>query len=427
MFAQRLIKNCGLAAALCALLLIVPATAEASTSVDVKRAMNGLSGAAGAYAWNLSDGHAVAGRRQDTARSMASNTKLFTAASALLRFGTGGRFSTGIYSNGRIVNGKLSGDVHLRGGGDPLFGGSSYVTTYFGSRATLETLAARLKSAGVRKIMGGVYGDQGAFDARRGTLYSNWAPSSDIGGLIGGLIVDKGWTRGSFQRSPAVFAAQRLRAALRNAGIAITSSATGARTTPSSAARLAVVRSLPISALVRQMNKPSNNYLAEMLVKTLALPTTAADDGPTGGEVPLGTRPATTNRGSAAAVRYAADFGSRLSMVDGSGLSRSNTAAPREIVDLLRGMKRTVAFGDFRASLAIAGVDGTLAGRMRGSAAQRRCQAKTGTLSGVSSLSGYCTSAGGDLIAFSILQNGVSPFSARSQQDRLTSLIAGLR
>jgi D-alanyl-D-alanine carboxypeptidase/D-alanyl-D-alanine-endopeptidase (penicillin-binding protein 4) len=63
---------------------------------------------------------------------------------------------------------------------------------------------------------------------------------------------------------------------------------------------------------------------------------------------------------------------------------------------------------------------------MRGSAAHRKCFAKTGTLSNVSSLSGYCTTVGGDLVAFSIAQNRVNPGAARPQQDRVAAQIAAL-
>ena len=175
------------------------------------------------------------------------------------------------------------------------------------------------------------------------------------------------------------------------------------------------------------MDKPSNNYLAEMLAKSLAMPVSAADDDDDGGLVPLGNTSATTASGNSVSRRHAATFGSKVRLADGSGLSRSDNAAPREVVDLLRGVQKTPAFTDFKASLPIAGVDGTLASRMR--RLDRRtasCIAKTGTLSNVSSLSGYCTTAGGDLVAFSILQNRVSPAAARRQQDRVAALIAAL-
>ena len=84
-------------------------------------------------------------------------------------------------------------------------------------------------------------------------------------------------------------------------------------------------------------------------------------------------------------------------------------------------------FETFEESLAIAGVDGTLAKRMRGTSAQRRCKGKTGTLSNVSALSGYCETAGGRRVAFAILQNVVAPYNARAQQDRLVASIAALR
>lgn len=425
MFPTSSIFGRGPLLALLAFAFVLPAQAQATTSRDVKRAINGLSGGAGAYAWNVTDRRAVAGRNQTRARIIASNAKLFTSAAALARFGTGGRFSTAVHTNGTVTAGTLTGDLYLRGGGDPLFGNSSFVTTNFGSRATIETLADNLKAQGITRVSGGVIGDESAFDSRRGTAYSGWGRSGDIGGTLGGLIVNKGFVAGRYQASPPLFAAQRLAAALQASGIKVTTPSTAGRT-PAGARRLTFVRSLPVSALVRQMNKPSNNYLAEMLVKSLALSPGAADDDDDGGSVAIGSTPATTRAGYTAAVQYAASLGSRLKLLDGSGLSRSDRAAPREVVDLLRGIQKTVAFTDFRASLPIAGVDGTLHSRMTRSIAKNRCQAKTGTLSNVSTLSGYCTTIGGDLVAFSLLQNSVAPYSAKLQQDRVAGVIAGL-
>lgn len=409
-----------------ALLLALAPAAGATSNRDVKRAMNRLSGSSGAYAYNLTDGRAVAGRRQSSTRILASNTKLFTAAASLARYGTGGRFSTGVFAAGSIAGGVLTGDLYLRGGGDPLFGGKSYVTDYFGSYATLEALADQLKERGITRVTGTIYGDESVFDTRRGTSYSGWGTSGDIGGALGGLIVDKGFARGRWQANPPLYGAQRLRNVLKAKGIAV-SSKTGVATAPEESTRLAVVRSLPMSALVRQMDKPSNNYLAEFLLKDLSLPLSAASDDADGGAIALGSAKATTRRGARVAMRHAASFGSRVKLTDGSGLSRGDRAAPREVVDLLRGVQKTVAFTDFRASLPIAGVDGTLAKRMRGTAAYKSCQAKTGTLSNVSTLSGYCATAGGDLVAFSVLQNRVTPWLAHGQQDRVAAAIAGLR
>jgi D-alanyl-D-alanine carboxypeptidase/D-alanyl-D-alanine-endopeptidase (penicillin-binding protein 4) len=84
-------------------------------------------------------------------------------------------------------------------------------------------------------------------------------------------------------------------------------------------------------------------------------------------------------------------------------------------------------FDSWYASLPIAGRDGTLSDRMRGGAARGRCHAKTGTLSNVSALSGYCEALSGDLYAFSILMNGVYPPGARQLQDRMAQALAAER
>jgi D-alanyl-D-alanine carboxypeptidase/D-alanyl-D-alanine-endopeptidase (penicillin-binding protein 4) len=401
--------------------------AGASTGADVQRAVRALPANSGAYVWNISEQRAVAQAHSTRSRILASNTKLFTGAAVLARFGTGGRLSTGIYSTVKVKAGTVDGSIFIRGGGDPLFGSNDFVTRNFGSHATLEALADDLKDAGVRRIRGGIYGDQSAFDTRRGTAYSGWARNSDIGGVLGGLIVNKGFARGGYQSNPPRYAAERLRAALKARGVKVTSR-TGAKAAPRNATRLASVRSLPTSALVRQMNKPSNNYLAEMLAKIMALPTSAADDDRDGGELRIGAARSTTAMGTRAIERFAASLGSRVQLADGSGLSRHDRAAPHEVVDLLRGMRgRSGAYTDFWASLPIAGVDGTLRNRMHGTAAHKRCRAKTGTLSNVSSLSGYCRNATGDLIAFSIIQNFVSTPAAKAREDRIAALIAALR
>ena len=204
-------------------LALAPARADASTNTDVKRAMTGLSGGAGAYAWNITDGQGVAARNAGTGRIIASNAKLFTAAAILARYGTGGRFSTGVYTDGTLAAGTLTGDLYLRGGGDPLFGNASFVTTNFGSGATLEKLAEGLKSAGVKTVTGTIFGDESVFDSRRGTVYSGFSRNSDIGGSLGGLMVNKGFVNGRWQANPPAFAAQRLRAALQAVGIKVTS------------------------------------------------------------------------------------------------------------------------------------------------------------------------------------------------------------
>ncbi len=124
---------------------------------------------------------------------------------------------------------------------------------------------------------------------------------------------------------------------------------------------------------------------------------------------------------------FARSVGSRPRIADGSGLSRRNRASPRSVVRLLMGMRRRAEGAAYTESLAIAGRNGTLRSRMRRGPARRKCRAKTGTISGVSTLSGYCRARSDQIYAFSFLMNGVSPSRARRIQDRMAHAVAGVR
>jgi D-alanyl-D-alanine carboxypeptidase/D-alanyl-D-alanine-endopeptidase (penicillin-binding protein 4) len=126
------------------------------------------------------------------------------------------------------------------------------------------------------------------------------------------------------------------------------------------------------------------------------------------------------------ATAFARRLGARPRLVDGSGLARGNRASPYSIVRLLSAMYRRDDFDPFVDSLPIAGQDGTLFDRMRRGAAKFRCRGKTGTLSNVSALSGYCEAQTGDNYSYSILMNGVYPTGARRLQDRMLQAIAKL-
>ena len=165
-----------------------------------------------------------------------------------------------------------------------------------------------------------------------------------------------------------------------------------------------------MARLAALTNKPSDNFFAEMLVKDLALQ--AAGRG-------------TTRGGARLAAGFASRLGAGARLVDGSGLSRGNRASPLRVAKLLMAVReREDEFPAFFNSLSIAGRDGTLRSRMRGGAARGRCRGKSGTLSGVSAVSGYCTARSGDTYVFSILMNGVNPFGARQLQDRMLHAIA---
>jgi D-alanyl-D-alanine carboxypeptidase/D-alanyl-D-alanine-endopeptidase (penicillin-binding protein 4) len=154
----------------------------------------------------------------------------------------------------------------------------------------------------------------------------------------------------------------------------------------------------------------SNNFFAETLLKALG-----AHFGSGG----------STLAGALVVKRFARTLGTGVRQVDGSGLTRSNRVTPAQVARLLVAMRRDPAGDAFLHSLPVAGREGTVAHRMRGTAAAGRCRTKTGTLTGVSALSGYCFDRYGRTMAFSILMNRVtSLFDAHKQQDRMAALIA---
>jgi D-alanyl-D-alanine carboxypeptidase/D-alanyl-D-alanine-endopeptidase (penicillin-binding protein 4) len=151
-------------------------------------------------------------------------------------------------------------------------------------------------------------------------------------------------------------------------------------------------------------------------------PTVANPTAPTTG-APHQPGPATTKGGTSVAVKFARTLGAKPVLVDGSGLSHSDRASPRSVATMLDRLRDRADFPVLFDSLPIAGRDGTLDHRMRHSAARNRCHAKTGSLIGVSALSGYCTTGRGRVVAFSILMNGVNVTAARNIQDRMLGTI----
>ncbi len=367
----------------------------------------------GAYVVNLTDAETVFRWRAGRSRILASNTKLFTTAAALAQFGTEGTLGTEVRGVGRAADGVWRGDLYLHGGGDPTFGSRRFTRRAYGTGATVEGLAAGLGKAGIERVTGRVVGDESEFDSRRGGPESGYGTSIWVGPLSA-LAYNRGLgdeSGSSFQTNPPQFAAARLDRALERRGISVRRRpAVGP--TPAGADVLASVDSPPMSQLVRITNKPSDNFAAEMLLKGLGRQATGVG---------------TTGAGARFAARFATELGARARLRDGSGLSRGNRASPYRVVRLLEAMAGRDEFDAWYASLPIAGRDGTLGTRMRGGPARGRCRAKTGTLSNVSALSGYCTARSGDLYAFSVLMNGVYPGGARGLQDRMAQALAGVR
>ncbi len=367
----------------------------------------------GAYVVNLSRGGRVFGWKSGTPRILASNTKLFTTSAALARYGTEGTLGTEVLGRGRLdEEGIWRGDLYLRGGGDPTFGSGRFTRRSYRSGATVERLAKSLDLAGIERVTGRVIGDESRFDSLRGGPDSGYGTSIWVGPLSA-LSFNRGLANeggSAFQVNPPAFAASRLDAALEARGVPVRRKPVAGRA-PAGLDVVASVESPTMERLIKLTNKPSDNFFAETLVKDLALQ--ARGRGTTAG-------------GAGIAAAFARRVGSGARLVDGSGLSRGNRASPYRVVRLLGAMSRRDEFDSFIDSLPIAGKDGTLYDRMRRGAARFRCRGKTGTLSDVSALSGYCEARSGDTYAYSILMNGIYPGTARAIQDRMVQAIAAV-
>jgi serine-type D-Ala-D-Ala carboxypeptidase/endopeptidase (penicillin-binding protein 4) len=404
-----------LLAALAALVLLPAVAGAASKSCQEmkRRLVYGGGAASGLFVVDADSGKAVCARAAKRGRILASNTKLFTTSTALARFGPGYRIATELLSDGQVdERGVLRGSLWLRGAGDPALGSPAFYDRYGGGVGTdLFAMRAQLRAAGVRRVTGRLYEDDTVFDRVRGVADSGYATSPYIGPLSG-LSFNSGYADShalGFAADPAMTAASKLAGALRSAGIAIRNRVSRG-VTPAGAEPLATVRSPTMSRLVEATDVYSNNFFAEMLAKLLG-----AHFGGAG----------TTAAGTSVVERFARSHGSGVHAVDGSGLTRGNRASPAQVVGLLAAMRQSAVGEELSDDLALAGRTGTVADRMGGTAAAGRCRTKTGTLSGVSALSGYCFNRSGRTMIFSILMNGVGDLSlAHYEQDRIAGLVA---
>ncbi len=374
-------------------------------------AMHDVGGASGAFVFDL-DAHgdgALYGNDADERRVPASNEKLFTTAAFLSELGPKAHLSTRAYAKGKLTGSRestLDGDLVVVGDGDPAFGTARFARANDQPVTRVATLARGVADAGIERITGRVLADDSIFDRKR-------AAGPDLSPLSG-LSFNNGYDDGHYAAEPELVAARAMKNALRKAGVKVAGRVGHVNLPDSVTDRkpLAASASPSVAALIEETNVPSNNFFAEMLLRRLA----AAEGS-------RGTRLA----GAADVEHFAHSVGTDVQAVDGSGLSRRNSVSPHEVVKLLVAMARDDRDGPaFRSSLPIAGREGTVAERMRGTAAEGNCATKTGTLDGVSALSGYCK-AGGHTIAFSVLNNGVDINAAHVAQDRIAAAIARYR
>lgn len=401
----------------------------------------------------------------------ASNQKILTTAAALALLPREFTFVTRFAADGRISPGTLRGNLRVRGSGDPLL-----------TSLDLDSAAAAIRAAGIRRITGDLIGDASYFDTLtwgKGWMWDD-EPDADEA-FISPLTVDDNAVRVTVRPArrsgrkpfvsvepptrvisvqndavtsgdtaiapleavrsrgssviglrgrmpigggpeeflvsvprPELMFLDLLRQRLAAHGVAVAGSL---RTEPLFRGKEITTLFHPLDSAVDRINKVSDNIGAENLLKSLAAERSGAPGTAAAGtEVVKGF------------LAYAGIDTLDLTLVDGSGVSFYNAVSPDAIVRVLTWLHNdSVLFHRFLASLPIAGVDGTLKLRMRGSAAEGNVFAKTGSLTGVSALSGYVRTRGGKLLAFSLLYNEVPGENglAREHQDRIVNVLYG--
>jgi len=383
------------------LLLLVAVVAAAATTAGnaqayrhtafAQRLENALAvpgvarGRTGALAIDLRTRRVVFEHNSTLPLAPASNEKLAVTYTALVRLGPRYRFHTRVL----VANGNL----YLRGGGDPTLHVSG-----------LRKLALQLRARGITRIRGNVLADESAFDKKR--TAPGWKPSfyRHESPPLSALVVARGTFHGAISTDPAGAAAALFVNQLKRDGIRVDGrSAWG--TAPRGARVLAETESEPLADILRFMDRQSDNFTAEMILKTLGHGTTAG--------------------GAAVVVRalqraHVPLRGVRIA--DGSGLSSRDRFTARALAGILLASWKNLRVRPYVwRALAVSGRCGTLADRLQG--AEGLVRAKTGTTDIASALSGYA----GRRYVFAVVQDGspVSTWSARTAQDRFASVLAG--
>ena len=409
----------------------------------------------GVFVVSLKDGRVLAARDAQKLFTPASVQKIITSVVALDRLGADFRWQTRVFAKEKIENGTLRGDLILYGQGAPDL-----------SDEGIQNLVDQLKAKGLRKVKGGVVGDDSYFTGD--AVGDGWAwnelqwyygaaasalsinknlvsvslqggkpkvePATDyvefsgeVTALQNGDVESVGLKRGLGSNkiyvwgegrnldarvaieNPALWSAKILKDALVKNGIAVEGDARSAdwkapdKFDPETAGELAGVESQPLGEIVRRMNKDSVNLYAELILRTLGKKY--------GSEAPDENPQTRKTRGDDAAgtavikkwlAAHGASFQETEAIKDGSGLSRLNFVTPETIGRALIAGNQIKAAEVFRHSLPIAGADGTLRGRLGKTAG--RISAKTGSIMYVNGLAGYARKTD-ETLAFVILCN----------------------
>jgi D-alanyl-D-alanine carboxypeptidase/D-alanyl-D-alanine-endopeptidase (penicillin-binding protein 4) len=449
---------------------------DLGADLDAILANPGLAGADVGLVVKTLDGETVYQHSSDRRRQPASNAKIATSAAALEVLGPDHRFATTVSSPARVRGHSLDGDLFLKGTGDPTMLAADY-----------DTLAKQVADSGVTSVRGRLVADDTWFDSTRLGLGWAWddepyyynaqisaltaAPDTDYdaGSIIvrvepgangtakvttdpptdyvtirssattgaagsddtisvdrahgsnlftvTGSIPADGTADEEFMTvwEPTGYAAALFRAALKAHGVRVQGPTTRGAT-PAGAKEYASRESMPLSDLLVPFLKLSNNMHAEILTKTMGRATSGEGTWDAGQD-------------AVAAVLPTLGVSGKLSLVDGSGLSRMDQIAPDQLAALLGGASSRPWFDTWYEALPIAGkadrlTGGTLRNRMRGTPAEGRVHAKTGSLTGVSGLSGYVDTAAGERLVFSMVTNNSIGIDPKTVEDAVAVRLA---
>ena len=430
--------------------------------------------------YDLTAHHLLYKKNEKLLLTPASNMKILTTAAALFYLGHDYQFQTSVCYTGNILNRILYGDLYLIGGGDPLF-----------NMQNLDSLINEIDETGLKEITGNIYADVSWKDSliwgdgwmwdddpstdapylsalnindnsievfvsptktgEKANIYldpqtgyvnvinntvttpfsgsnkykitRDWIDKENTiiveGPVRNRTIIDseKVW-KGVNIFNPAMYFTTLFYESLIESGIKV-SGIPGEKTAPEYVYQLSRYQNT-IDSVIVNVNKTSDNLGAEMILYALA-------------EKYFG-KPATAQNGCKIINCLIDTLGLKSDnyrIADGSGVSRYNLISAELLIEVLKYLfeSKPEIFQKFYNSLPVAGVDGTLKDRMQNTLCQNNVHAKTGTMSGVSSLSGYITSKNYHTLAFSIIfQNYVGDSSeARNFQDIICEMLAGFQ
>ncbi len=314
----------------------------------------------------------------------ASTLKMIVAVAALDRLGADYTLKTAVGYRGEVDSLTLVGNVYCKGGFDPTLGNGD-----------ISDIADSIAALGIDTLRGDICLDMTMKDRDR--LGEGWCWDDDnpvLSPLVAARKDDFG---------------ERLLKRLRQRGITVTGNCREDEMPGS--VHYIYKKETPLTSVMRRQLKRSDNLYSEAVFYHIA------SDGATRSR-------ATAKQGRQAINRLVSKMGFRPSayyIADGSGLSLYNyVSAELEVAFLRYAYRHGEIYGNLSECLPVAGVDGSLSDRMRRGAAHGNVRAKTGTVTGISSLAGYCTASNGHLLCFSIINSGIRHTSSgRNFQDKV--------